>query len=534
MSTTKRPRRAIFVAVAAAVNIVALIAIVSIESAAIDDVLASETRDIAQRFDATMNDYEHSFLLFSQMMERQIAHDPAPDQVERFLKESNDPLSAIEGDTFDGLYMYYEGRYLYSWDTPASVYEESGFDATERPWYLSAIAADGEVAFTPPYMSYANHYILSTVSQLQPDGRTVFAYDIKMGAIQDIATLSAKLTGGKLMIYDGDGTIIGSTDESYLGSNLHATAQKAQQRAQETRSKAEKESFATDEDRRKAGEEADAAASFAGFWEGFDGSFASLEQASDTTRFIMVDGKPFFGRVQREGDWGFLALAPASSLLVETAGSWLVPLLLVELLLVYVLMRASKAQKARELRRAYIELGQMQSRLEIALEAAKKDASIDDLTGMMNARSFKRAVTSQLNAMEPNERGIFIMLDGDRFKRINDTYGHDAGDEAIKLSAQMIVGRIRVVDIACRLHGDEFAIFLSGTDDYEVAKRLLADINKTIASESGKRGIPAISLSAGAVAAKRGDSYLDLSKRADEALYRAKDTHNGGFEHGGN
>lgn len=532
MGTTKRSRKAVFAAVAAAVNIIALVAIFSVETAAIDDVLASETRDIAQRFDATMDDYEHSFLLFSQMMERQIAEDPDPDNVERFLKEANDPLDAIEGDTFDGLYMYYEGRYLYSWDTPASVYEESGFDATERPWYLSAIAADGEVAFTPPYMSYANHYILSTVSQLQPDGRTVFAYDIKMGAIQDIASLSAKLAGGNLMIYDGDGTVIGSTDESYLGSNLHVSADEAALLAQEARAKAEGNSFASEEDREKAGEEADAAASFAAFWQGFDDSFSSLDQASGTTRFVTVDGQPFFGRVQREGEWGFLALAPASSVLMETAGSWLVPLLLVELLLVYVLMRASKAQKARELRSAYIELGQMQSRLELALEAAKKDASIDDLTGMMNARSFKKAVVSQLNAMEPDDRGIFIMLDGDRFKRINDTYGHDAGDEAIKLSAQMIVGRIRVVDVACRLHGDEFAIFLSGTEDYEVAKRLLADINATIASESGKRGIPAISLSAGAVAAKKGDSYLELSKRADEALYRAKESHNGGFEHG--
>lgn len=44
-------------------------------------------------------------------------------------------LLEIEGDTFDGLYMYYEGRYLYSWDTPYSVYEGTGYDVTERPWY---------------------------------------------------------------------------------------------------------------------------------------------------------------------------------------------------------------------------------------------------------------------------------------------------------------------------------------------------------------------------------------------------------------
>lgn len=528
----RKKRRAVFAIVAVAVNLVAFAAVYAVETAAIDDVLTSETCSISQRFDTVMDDYEHSFLLFSQMMERQIADDPDPDHVERFLKEANDPLTAIEGDTFDGLYMYYAGRYLYSWDTPASVYEESGYVATERPWYLAAASAQGDVAFTPPYMSYANHYILSTVSQLQPDGVTVFAYDIKMGAIQDIATLSERFPGGKIAIYDGDGTVIGSTDETYLGSNLHTSAEQAALAADEARTHAEQDAFASDEERQKASEEADAADAFATFWQGFQPSFASLEQADGAARFVTLDGQPFFGRVQREGDWGFLALAPASSVLAETAGTWLVPLLLVELLLVYVLMQVSRAQKARELRSAYIELGQMQSRLEIALEAAKKDAAVDDLTGMMNARSFKKAVTGLLEDMGDEDRGIFIMLDGDRFKTINDTYGHDAGDEAIKLSARMIVGRIRTVDVACRLHGDEFAIFLAGTDDYGVAKRLVSDINDTIAHEAGKRGVPPISLSAGAVAAKRGSSYLELSKRADEALYEAKATHDGGFAGG--
>lgn len=528
----RRKRRTAYALAALLVNVVAFTAVYFVEARAIDETLASETRDIASRFDGVMDDYEHSFLLFSHMMGDRIAQDPNPDHVEQFLKEANDPLDAIEGDTFDGLYMYYEGRYLYSWDTPASVYEESGYVATERPWYRSAVAAEGAVAFTPPYMSYANHYILSTVSQLQPDGRTVFAYDIKMGAIQDIAMLSERFPGGQIMIYDGDGTVIGSTDEAYLGSNLHSSAAEAQAAADEARANADAGGFASDDEQEKATEEADASAAFASFWDGFGSSFANLEQMAGGVKLLTVDGQPYFGRVQREGDWGFLALAPAFGVLGETAGSWLVPLLLVELLLVYALMRASRAQKARELRSAYIELGQMQSRLEIALEAAKKDAAVDDLTGMMNARSFKKEVTRLIDRMEEGDEGIFIMLDGDHFKTINDTYGHDAGDEAIKLSAQMIVGRIRTVDVACRLHGDEFAIFLSGTSDYGVAQRLVNDINTTIAHEASKRGVPSISLSAGAIAVKPGASYLELSKRADDALYEAKAGHNGGFANG--
>lgn len=518
-----------FAAVAVAVNIAAIAAVFSLESAAIDEVVVAEAHTVEEGFDGVMEGYKHSFLLFSQMLTWEIEQNPDPDSVERFLKQADAPLLGIEGDAFDGLYAYYAGRYLYSWDTPASVYEESGYVATERPWYKAAVAADGQVAFTPPYMSYANHYILSTISQLQPDGETVHAYDVKMGAIQAIASLSERFPSGKAMVYDRNGTVIGSTDEAYLGGSVASSAEEAACAAAEARQRARSGSFESEEERSKAVEEADAAEAFSAFWQDFAPSFASLGDRGGSASLVAVGGAPYFGAVHRDGDYGFLTLVPASQMLLATLGTWLVPLLVVELLLVYVLMRVSKMQKARELRAAYIELGQMQSRLEIALEAAKKDAAVDDLTGMMNARSFKKEVTQLLDQLDADDEGVFIMLDGDRFKTINDTYGHDAGDEAIKLSARMIVGRIRTVDVACRLHGDEFAIFLFGTADYEVAKRLVSDINVTIASEARRRNTPAISLSAGAVAARPGDSYHDLSKRADEALYHAKETHDGGF-----
>ena len=131
--------------------------------------------------------------------------------------------------------------------------------------------------------------------------------------------------------------------------------------------------------------------------------------------------------------------------------------------------------------------------------------------------------------MEEDECSILIMIDGDRFKAVNDNYGHSVGDEVIKLCAQMIIGRIRTIDLASRLHGDEFAIFVSKTGDYSVAKRIMEDINSTIAIEARKRNLPVITMSAGAVIARRTDNYTALSKIADDALYKAKESHNGGF-----
>lgn len=215
----------------------------------------------------------------------------------------------------------------------------------------------------------------------------------------------------------------------------------------------------------------------------------------------------------------------------ETVSIWLIPLLLIELLLIYGLGRVSKGQKNRELKNAYVELGQTQHRLELALSVAQKAAAIDDLTGMMNYKSFRKEMMNALDQMGETDRGILIMIDGDHFKQINDNYGHNVGDEVIKLSAQMIIGRIRTVDLASRLHGDEFAIFVSNTSDYSVARRIMEDINSSIKKEAAKRNMPSITLSAGAVIAKHGDSCSELSKAADAALYKAKETgtHSGGF-----
>ena len=165
------------------------------------------------------------------------------------------------------------------------------------------------------------------------------------------------------------------------------------------------------------------------------------------------------------------------------------------------------------------------------MKAAQKAAAIDDLTGTMNFKSFRQNVMEQIQNMQETDAGILIMLDGDHFKTINDNYGHQVGDEVIKLAAQMIIGRIRTVDLASRLHGDEFAIFIANTQDYTVAQKIVGDINASLVSESARRHMPNITLSAGAVIVRRGSNYTQLAKVADAALYEAKSSHDGGFAH---
>lgn len=529
MANTKKQSRCWYVGMILLIDLAAVLVLAGRERLVLQADMAAHAKNTQTRLEQVMENYTHSFQLFSHMMSLELQEEPQPDQVWDYLKGLDPVLQQIEGDTFDGLYMYYQGRYLYSWDTPYSQYEDTGYVATERPWYLDAVAGDGQIVFTPPYMSYANHYILSTISQLQPDRETVFAYDIKMGDIQDLVGSLSRYEGDQVFIFDRNGTVIGSTDANYLGGDLYATIEEDQATLDAAQAALAESAGATAEQVQKLEEQVQSAAAFHDFWQAFSPGFEKLREQPGKAVFLRAANRSQCGYLLGGRDYSVLVLSPVSSLLGATVQTWLVPLLLLELLVVYICARVGKERRNRELRNAYVELGQTQKRLELALSVAQKAAAIDELTGIMNLKSFRKAVIDLLETMESDERGVFIMIDGDHFKTVNDQYGHDAGDEVIKLSAQMIIGRIRTIDLASRLHGDEFAIFVQGTQDYGVAQRIMEDINSTLAKEAARRNMPAITLSAGAVVARHGDNYEALAKAADEALYEAKASHNGGF-----
>lgn len=528
-SRKKSGKRLIFAAVFLIVNIVGILVIGRSEIKRINSILSVDAQDTKTQFNEVLNNYRHSFQLFARMMEQEIKNNPAPDDVWNYLKGIDSEMLEIEGDTFDGLYMYYKGRYLYSWDTPYSEYEETGYDATERSWYKAAVEAKGRIVFTPPYMSYANNYILTTISQLQPDGETVFAYDIKMGDIQQLVSFVNQYEDEQVILFDNNGTIIGSTNEKFLGSSLYDSLNEAADKVTKAELELKNADQKDEENINKIKSKVRSASAFQEFREDVEDGLKKVMDRAGTAELIHIDGRRVYGYLLEDENYNFLILAPVGSLLKATMAEWLVPLLIMELLLIYILGTVSREQKNHELKQAYVELGQTQRRLEVALNAAQKAAAVDELTGIMNLKSFKREVIRSMEAMDQDEKGILIMIDGDNFKKINDNYGHNVGDEVIKLTAQMIIGRIRNEDLASRLHGDEYAIFISNTDDYTVAKNIMEDINRSIAKEADKRGIPPITVSAGAVVAKRGDSFAELSKAADEALYKAKETHDGGF-----
>lgn len=156
-------------------------------------------------------------------------------------------------------------------------------------------------------------------------------------------------------------------------------------------------------------------------------------------------------------------------------------------------------------------------------EAMARAALRDALTGLLNRRGFEESAGRLFPASGSQRRAALLYLDLDRFKPVNDTLGHEAGDELLRRLAGRIRRIIRSGDIAARLGGDEFAILLPGVDPEtarRVADRLQADASRpyTLAGEE-VRCPPSIGI---ALHPADGGDLRTLLQAADRAMYLAK------------
>jgi len=154
-------------------------------------------------------------------------------------------------------------------------------------------------------------------------------------------------------------------------------------------------------------------------------------------------------------------------------------------------------------------------------------AITDSLTGLYNRRYMESHLTTLVEQAATRGKPLTaLVLDIDYFKAINDTHGHDAGDDVLREFATRIRKAIRGIDLACRYGGEEFVIVMPETD-MAVATIVAERLRRRIASErfSIQQGASAIevTISIGiATLDTAGDTAASILKRADQALYRAK------------
>ncbi len=155
----------------------------------------------------------------------------------------------------------------------------------------------------------------------------------------------------------------------------------------------------------------------------------------------------------------------------------------------------------------------------------------DVLTGLANRYQFNEAMPLALSRARRSGSGLALMyLDIDRFKSINDTLGHAAGDEVLKAFARRLQQSVRSTDTVARLGGDEFVIILEGVNVEDeaniVARKIIANVSTPLLLESGRTLQLTTSIGValrGRVTAADPPSVDALIARADEALYQAKD-----------
>ena len=145
-------------------------------------------------------------------------------------------------------------------------------------------------------------------------------------------------------------------------------------------------------------------------------------------------------------------------------------------------------------------------------------AATDSLTGLLNRRSFEEKVAA---VRREHQLLTIAIADLDHFKNLNDTYGHETGDRALRLFAQVLAGSVRSQDIVSRHGGEEFVIALSDCT-LDSARAVLDGIRSRLAAAITVAGLPSFTVSIGAIQADPQEDLPTLISRADQALFDAK------------
>lgn len=261
---------------------------------------------------------------------------------------------------------------------------------------------------------------------------------------------------------------------------------------------------------------------------GFDSNWVNTEATSRRASYNNLPPGDYLLQLRgsnRNGDW-----APTLEVPVHVQPAWhqqtaaRAAMALLGLLLGAGLLHARTAY----LRRRQHELEAMVETRTAELRATQAQLETlaygDPLTGLANRRLFNDELR---HLVAQAERGgpafTLLLIDLDRFKPINDTLGHDAGDALLAATADRLRAAVREADRPFRLGGDEFAVLLSQTSDGDtlapVCTRILANLAAPLPHGAA---VIEISASIGAAVHQAGDSHEQLYKRADIALYQAK------------
>ena len=183
---------------------------------------------------------------------------------------------------------------------------------------------------------------------------------------------------------------------------------------------------------------------------------------------------------------------------------------------------AEKVMK-RKIEQANKELLMLHEQLKEENEKLLKSAIKDELTGVYNRKFFEKRVVEEMEiADRANEHISLIIFDLDRFKLVNDNFGHQFGDEVLKRTTQIAGDLIRKTDFLNRVGGEEFAIILPNTNKAQAV--FVAEKVRKALEDNKHFKVGQVTGSFGVAERMKAESLRSWYKRADNALYQAKNT----------
>ena len=183
---------------------------------------------------------------------------------------------------------------------------------------------------------------------------------------------------------------------------------------------------------------------------------------------------------------------------------------------------AEKVMK-RKIEQANKELLMLNEQLKEKNEKLLKSAITDELTGVYNRKFFEKRVVEEMEiADRANEKISLIIFDLDRFKLVNDNFGHQFGDEVLKRTTQIAGDLIRKTDFLNRVGGEEFAIILPNTNKAQAV--FVAEKVRKALEDNKHFKVGQVTGSFGVAERMKAESLRSWYKRADNALYQAKNT----------
>ncbi len=183
--------------------------------------------------------------------------------------------------------------------------------------------------------------------------------------------------------------------------------------------------------------------------------------------------------------------------------------------------------RASTLETNFVASTQELDKIRDSLKAAEQRSNTDALTGLANRRSMDEFFrTAQITAMEKGEALSIFMIDIDHFKKFNDTYGHQVGDQVLRLVAKVLQDNVRDGDLAARYGGEELIAVLPGADlavCAGVAERIRRRISEArLTRRTTGKEISSVTVSIGVAQFRLAESAEAMIERCDRGLYQAK------------